>query len=145
MKKFKTLITTATFFAATVASQLAMATPALNAAGSSVANEAGKAVIYVYQDEYSIEKLGISLEIDSEFVGSLRENTFVKKVVEPGEYTLLSRSENLPELTITANANEVYYVRKDIEMGKYEERTSLDVVDAATAQKAISMSNQINM
>ena len=145
MKKLKNMVAATTIFAAAVTAQFAMAATTISASAPSFASEAGKAVIYVYQDEYSIEKLGISLEIDSEFLGSMHENTFIKKVVEPGEYTLLSRSENLPQLTIKANANEVYYVRKDIEMGKYEERSSLDIVDAMTAQQAISMSRQLNM
>ncbi|GEM_PF-2510212 len=115
-----------------------------SAAITDFSSEAGKAVIYVYQDESNAQPEGISLELNDEFLGVLNKDTFVKMVVEPGEHTLLSRSENLPELAINAEADMVYYIRKDISLGKHEQSSSLEVVESDIAQQAITNAEQIN-
>ena len=103
-----------------------------------------KAVIYVYQDDVNLSSLGVALEIDQEYQGHTHQNTYIKKIVEPGTYTILSRGENLSEIEINAQPSQIYYVHKENGYGDFDSRSYLSLVDAETAQKAISKSVAVN-
>jgi hypothetical protein len=57
--------------------------------------------------------------------------------VEPGEHTILSKTENDAELTLTANAGANYYVRQEVKMGAFAARSKLHLVYEAKGQKSV--------
>lgn len=138
MKYLKKIAFAATVMATAISTQIASAAP------TDFSSQAGKAVIFVYQDEVNAQPQGIALEFDNQFQGVMMKDSYVKMVVDPGEYTLLSRSENLPVLSINADADAVYYVRKDVGLGKHEQTSSLEIVEEAVAKAAINNADQIN-
>lgn len=104
----------------------------------------GKAVIYVYRDEPFYADSKIALEINGEYQGHTVGDTYVKKVVNPGEVSILSRSENVAQLQLEVEANQHYFIRKHVNSGHYVERAYLNVVDDAVGIEALQKISALN-
>lgn len=110
----------------------------------SFAATANQATIFVYRDQGTAATESTYLELNGEYLGHTYGHTFVKEVIEPGTYTLLSRTDNMPALQIQAEPNAVYYVRQKISKGPTQVHSDLYMVDETKAQTAIRNSRMVN-
>lgn len=104
----------------------------------------GKAVIYVYRDEPFYGDSKIALEINGEYQGHTVGDSYVKKVVNPGPVSILSHSENLAQLKLDVEANKHYFIRKNINAGRYVERAYLDIVEEQVGIEALNKISSLN-
>lgn len=66
-------------------------------------------------------------EADSE-MGYNRGNQYIYFYVSPGQHVISSKAENWAEMTVTAKAGEVIYLKQEVEVGVVMARNSLKVL-----------------
>jgi hypothetical protein len=67
-------------------------------------------------------------EADSE-MGYNRGNQYIYFYVTPGQHVISSKAENWAEITVTAKAGEVIYLKQEVEVGVVMARNSLKVLN----------------
>ncbi len=67
-------------------------------------------------------------EADSE-MGYNRGNQYIYFYVTPGQHVISSKAENWAEVTVTAKAGEVIYLKQEVEVGVVMARNSLKVLN----------------
>jgi hypothetical protein len=98
---------------------------------------ANMSTIYVYRNENFGAAIKMPLLIDDKFIGDTAANTYLRKVIEPGRHTLVSKTENDAELQIDAEPGRIYYVWQEVKMGMFTAGSKLHLVDEAVGKKGV--------
>jgi hypothetical protein len=93
-----------------------------------------KAVIYVFRSQPVSAPWQIKVTLDGKDMGKTGADTYFRWPVEPGEHMIISYTENADGLVINAEPGRIYYVWQDIDMGFFQPRSKLRLVDRATAE-----------
>jgi hypothetical protein len=93
-----------------------------------------KAVIYLFRSQPVSAPWQIKVTLDGKDMGKTGADTYFRWSVEPGEHMIISYSETADGLVINAEPGHIYYVWQDIDMGFFQPRSRLRLVDRATAE-----------
>ncbi|MDX1537064.1 DUF2846 domain-containing protein [Arsukibacterium sp.] len=137
----KKLVLAATLLASIILTGCAsvpMATPEMDSQAKQFTTVPDKAKIYIYRDETMGAAVKMPVLLNGMSVGDTVAKSYILREVEPGEHTILSKTENDAELTLTANAGTNYYVWQEVKMGAFAARSKLHLVDEAKGQKSVN-------
>jgi uncharacterized protein DUF2846 len=115
-----------------------MASPEMDTAAKSFAVNPGKANIYVFRNESMGAALKMTLVLDGKLVGSTAAKTYVLLEVNPGNHTLISKTENDSTLTVSTVAGRNYFVWQEVKMGAFSARSALQLVDDAKGKAGVA-------
>jgi len=114
-----------------------MATPEQDAAAKNFTVPTGKSRIYLYRNETFGGAITIDVTLDGKKVATTGPMTYFVLDVDPGQHTIVSKSENDASLTLSTQAGQPYFVWQEIKMGFLSARSLLHKVDLQTGQKAV--------
>jgi len=101
-----------------------------------------KATVYIIRNSAVGLLIRMSIECDGEKIGSTKAKQYVYTVLDPGEYTFVSKGgENKASLNIELEAGEVYYIRQQVKMGIFVARTGLELMNEEAGIKALKECN----
>ncbi len=115
-----------------------MASSEMDTAAKSFAVKPGKANIYVFRNESMGAALRMTLVMDGKLVGSTAAKTYVLLEVDPGNHTLISKTENDSTLTVSTAAGRNYFVWQEVKMGAFSARSALQLVDEAKGKAGVA-------
>jgi hypothetical protein len=95
----------------------------------------GKALVYILRPAGLAMLIRMNVRCDSLHIGSTKAHNFVYTMLEPGQHTLMSFSENRAKLEITVEAGKVYFVKQEVTMGFAYAETGLTLLDEKEGQK----------
>lgn len=97
----------------------------------------GQSNIYVYRSETLGAAVKMPVAIDGRLAGDTAAKTFILKTVEPGEHTIVSKTENDATLTITTEPGKNYFIWQEVKMGMWVARSKLHLVDEQKGEQAV--------
>jgi hypothetical protein len=98
---------------------------------------ANMSTIYVYRNENLGAAIKMPLLMDDKFIGDTAANTYLRKVIEAGRHTLISKTENDAELQLDTEPGRIYYVWQEVKMGMFTAGSKLHLVDEAVGKKGV--------
>lgn len=114
-----------------------MASPELDSQAKQFTTVPDKAKIYIYRDENMGAAVKMPVLLNGMSVGDTVAKSYILREVEPGEHTIVSKTENDAELKLTAAAGKNYYVWQEVKMGAFSARSKLHLVDDAKGQESV--------
>ncbi|HEX6929490.1 MAG TPA: DUF2846 domain-containing protein [Gammaproteobacteria bacterium] len=96
-----------------------------------------KSAIYVYRNETFGAAVKMPVVLDGKAMGSTAANTYFRWIVDPGQHTIISRTENDAKLTIDAKPGEDYYVWQEVKMGLWSAGSQLHKVSEAEGRAGV--------
>ncbi len=91
--------------------------------------EDGKAIVYVVRPSGLGGLIRFNVFVDDEEpdseMGYTRSSQYIYFNLEPGEHKILSKAENWAETTVSANENDIIFIRQDPAIGIIMARNSL--------------------
>ena len=136
----KKLIFAATLVASTILAGCAsvpMASVEMDSQAKQFTTVPDKAKIYIYRDENMGAAVKMPVLLNGMSVGDTVAKSYILREVEPGEHTIISKTENDAELKLTADAGKNYYVWQEVKMGAFSARSKLHLVDDAKGQESV--------
>lgn len=88
----------------------------------------GKANLYVYRNEMFGAAIKMPVELNGRFAGETAAKTYLAYELDPGRYTLISRTENNATLELNLNPGQNYFVWQEVKMGFAAARSNLNPV-----------------
>ena len=116
---------------------LPLAKPEADTLAKQLQPVADKAVIFLFRNEAPSAPWALRVTLDGKEMGDTSAMSYFRWTVEPGEHMIVSYSENAPGLLIKAEAGRIYYVWQEVNMGFFQPRTELHLVDRMTAEIAL--------
>ena len=114
-----------------------MATSEADQTAKSFVVPQGKSNIYIYRNESLGAAIKMPVAIDGQLVGDTAAKTFIFKTVEPGDHTIVSKTENDSTLTITTEPGKNYFIWQEVKMGWWTARSKLHLVTEQKGEKAV--------
>lgn len=115
-----------------------MASDEQDNAAKSFAVKPGKANIYVYRNENFGAAIKMPVALNGKLVGDTAAKTYLLLQVDPGSYTVTSKTENDSNITVDAAAGRNYFLWQEVKMGLMAARSNLQVVDDATGKAGVA-------
>lgn len=115
-----------------------MASLEKDTAAKAFATQPGKANIYVYRHETMGAAVKMPVALNGKLVGDTAAKTYLLLDVEPGNHTLVSKTENDAVLNVAAEAGKNYYVWQEVKMGLWSARSALHLVDEKKGREDIA-------
>ena len=115
-----------------------MASDEQDNAAKSFAVKPGKANIYVYRNENFGAAIKMPVALNGKLVGDTAAKTYLVVQVDPGSYTVTSKTENDSNVTVDAAAGRNYFLWQEVKMGLMAARSNLQLVDDATGKAGIA-------
>lgn len=94
--------------------------------------------IYIYRNENMGAIALMNVELDGKALGQTAASTYRYTQVQPGTHKIISRTENIDELSFDAAAGKLYYIWQEVKMGVWSPRSKLHLVDEATGQAGVN-------
>lgn len=137
VKKFMLAATLALVAMMTGCASVPMATADLDNQAKQFTTVPNKAKIYIYRNENMGAAVKMPLLLNGMSVGDTVAKSYVLREVEPGEHTIVSKTENDAELTLIAEPGVNYFVWQEVKMGAFSARSKLHLVTEAEGKKAV--------
>jgi PBP1b-binding outer membrane lipoprotein LpoB len=138
----KRILTTGTIVIAAIlatgCASVQMASEEKDSAAKTFAVNQSKANIYVFRNESIGAAVKMPVALNGKLVGDTAAKTYMKLEVQPGEHSLLSKTENDSILRVNTAAGKNYFVWQEVKMGMFAPRSSLQLVDEATGRAAVN-------
>ncbi|HEX7030492.1 MAG TPA: DUF2846 domain-containing protein [Gammaproteobacteria bacterium] len=96
-----------------------------------------KASIYVYRNETFGAAVKMPVTLDGRMMGSSAANTYFHWLVEPGQHSIASHTENDASITLDVEAGKDYYVWQEVKMGMWAAGSQLHRVDQQTGRDGV--------
>ena len=138
LKKLLAAGAMATVVLASGCASVQMASDEQDNAAKSFAVKPGKANIYVYRNENFGAAIKMSVALNGKLVGDTAAKTYLVVQVDPGSYTVTSKTENDSNVTVDAAAGRNYFLWQEVKMGLMAARSNLQLVDDATGKAGIA-------
>jgi hypothetical protein len=98
----------------------------------------GKANLYAYRpSQFKLSAVSVSVTLNGQSFGMLGVGTYLYAAVSPGQYTLLSASEEEAPAVVVVEAGQNYFFQQEIAFGSSAARTALIRVDEAQGREAV--------
>jgi len=115
-----------------------MASSEQDTAAKSFAVKPGKAIIYVYRNETMGAALKMPVALDGKLMGDTASKTYLLLEVNPGQHTVVSKTENDSSVTLNTVAGRNYFLWQEVKMGLLMARSNLQEVDEATGKAGVA-------
>lgn len=115
-----------------------MASDEQDAAAKSFAVKPDKANIYVFRNETFGAAIKMPVALNGKLVGDTAAKTYLLLQVDPGQYTVTSKTENDSNVTVDAAAGRNYFLWQEVKMGLMAARSNLQAVDEATGRAGVA-------
>jgi hypothetical protein len=102
-----------------------------------------KANIYIYRNESLGAAIKMPVLVNDKAVGDTAAKTYIFRQVEPGSYTITSKSENDSQLQVSAEAGKNYFIWQEVKMGTWSAGSKLQLVDEAQGTAGVKESKLI--
>lgn len=99
---------------------------------------ADKALVYIVRPTIMAFAVPMRLDCDSFQVGWINAKTYLYTMIDPGEHTFISLSENEFHLKVNLEAGKTYYIEQEIRMGLLYARTKLKLLTEEAGKKELS-------
>ena len=143
---FKRFVTVGAILIAVLATGCAsvpMASVEKDTAAKTFAVKSNKANIYIYRNETFGAAIKMPVALDGKLVGDTAAKTYLLLEVDPGNHTVISKTENDPTLTVIAEPGKNHFVWQEVKMGAFAARSALKLVDDATGKAGVAESKLI--
>ena len=99
----------------------------------------GKALIAFFREQRMAgAAIQFHVQQNSQPIGSLTNGSVIFRDVDPGQYGFTSQVITGDSLSLTVEADKIYFVQGTVRMGVYAGRPKFTVVGEATARTAIA-------
>lgn len=115
-----------------------MASQESNKAAKTFAVKQDKANIYIYRNEGFGAAVKLALTLNGRLVADTGAKTFALIEVNPGKYTLVSKSANEPSITFETIAGKNYFIWQEMKMGAFGANSALHIVDETTGMAGVT-------
>lgn len=122
-----------------------MASAELDAQAKSFSVDAAKSNIYIYRNETMGAAVKMPVAIDGKMAGDTAAKTYLLQSVEPGEHSIISKTENDATLKLTTAPGKNYFIWQEVKMGMWAARSQLHEVDETTGKNAVSECKLVNV
>jgi hypothetical protein len=99
--------------------------------------DSGKAIVYIVRPTIMAFAVPMRLDVDSFQVGWISTKTYLYTMLDPGEHTFISLSENEFHLKVNLEAGKIYYLEQEIRMGILYARTKLRLLNDEMGKKEL--------
>jgi len=143
---FKRFVTVGAILIAVLATGCAsvpMASVEKDTAAKTFAVKSNKANIYIYRNETFGAAIKMPVALDGKLVGDTAAKTYLLLEVDPGNHTVISKTENDPSLLVIAEPGKNHFVWQEVKMGAFAARSALKLVDEATGKAGVAESKLI--
>ncbi len=120
-----------------------MADSAADTQAKSFATAADKANIYIYRNESFGAAIKMPVLLNDQSVGDTAAKTYIFRQVEPGSYTITSKSESDSTLQLNAESGKNYFIWQEIKMGAWTAGSKLQLVDEIKGTAGVNQSKMI--
>ena len=106
----------------------------------------GKAVAYIFRDEWYAEGFPMTVSLDGRIVGQTWRDTYFVLTLDPGPHRLAAHGgTHMMVLELEARPGEVYYVWQEMKIGEvfFGPNAELHVVGADRARPSIMRSRRL--
>jgi len=100
--------------------------------------EKGKSNIYVYRNEFYGAAVSMPVALDGKNIGNTGADTYIKVSTEPGNHTLMSKTENDATLSLVTQKNKNYFVWQEVKMGIMSARSKLKLMSEEEGKKGVN-------
>jgi hypothetical protein len=114
-----------------------MAKPEADIAAKSFSVSPGKANLYIYRDETFGAAIKMPVLLNGQAIGDTAAQTYILRTVDPGSYTITSKSEVDSILKVDAVAGRNYFVWQEVKLGAFAARSLLQLVDETKGRAAV--------
>lgn len=97
-----------------------------------------KALVYIVRPTIMAFAVPMRLDCDSFQVGWINAKTYLYTMIDPGEHTFISLSENEFHLKVNLEAGKIYYIEQEIRMGLLYARTKLKLLNDEAGKKELT-------
>ena len=98
----------------------------------------GKSNIYIYRNESFGAAAKMTVVVDGKLAGSTAAKTYMVESVNPGQHTIISKSEDDSTLNLTTEANKNYFVWQEVKMGMWSARSQLHFVNEEQGMEGVN-------
>lgn len=123
---------------ASACASVPMASPELDRTAKQFLITPGKSNLYVFRDESFGGAVKMTVLLDGQLLGDTAAKTFLVATLPPGPHSLLSKAENDARLDFTTEAGKNVYVWQEVKLGILMARSTLHLVDEASARPRIT-------
>ena len=116
---------------------VAKASPEADTSAKQFTAPSGAANVYVFRDESFGGAVKMSVLLDGHPLGDTGPKCYLMTPVAPGPHQVTSKAEKDSTVDFTAQAGNSVYVWQEVKMGILSARSSLKIVDEATAQPRV--------
>lgn len=129
------LLTLALFLAA--CSSLPKAGVEQDSTAKSFSPAADKGTLYIYRNERFGGAVEMDVLVNNKPLGKTGPKSYFALTVPPGQYTIVSKSENDATLSVDVEAGKNYFVWQEVKMGILYARSLLQLVDDAKGKSGV--------
>jgi hypothetical protein len=111
-----------------------MASPKMDAQAKLFHTVSDKAGLYIYRNEIFGALIKMPIYIDQQLIGNTTADTYVFRVLEPGEHLVTSQGGSTLQLQVEAGKN--YFVWQEVKMG-VSPHTELHLVNEIEGKQSV--------
>lgn len=121
-----------------------MAPADLDAKAKQFTTVSNKSNLYIYRNEHFGRAIPMTVSINGKVLGQTAAQTYFWLQLTPGQYNLDSHTENVSNLSLTAEPGKDYFVWQEVKMGLWAARSQLQQVDEKTGRDGVLESKLIH-
>lgn len=121
-----------------------MAPADLDAKAKQFTTVSNKSNLYIYRNEHFGRAIPMTVSINGKVLGQTAAQTYFWLQLAPGQYNLDSHTENVSNLSLTAEPGKDYFVWQEVKMGLWAARSQLQQVDEKTGRDGVLESKLIH-
>ena len=123
----------------TACASVPMESPEKDRAAKNARPAPGKALIYVYRNEFFGAAMKMAVKLDGKIAGQTAKETYFMWQVSPGRHVISSEMEGDEDykLALNCKAGKSYYVWQEIKMGMFSANSKLHLVSPKQGRKGV--------
>ena len=98
----------------------------------------GKALVYIIRPSIAGGMVKMGVTANGEYIGATGGGRYIYAILEPGNYTFVSKAENESVFQIAIETEKTYYLEQKIKMGIMMARNELVRLDDAEGHEKLS-------
>ncbi len=144
MKSFVRLLLATLVLFVVGCSSLPKASIDQDSSSKTFAPAAGKGNLYIYRNERFGGAVEMDVLVNNKPLGKTGPKTYFALTVPPGQYTIVSKSENDATLNVDVEAGKNYFVWQEVKMGILYARSLLQLVDDSKGKSGVLECSMLN-
>ncbi|MBU2426581.1 MAG: DUF2846 domain-containing protein [Gammaproteobacteria bacterium] len=120
-----------------------MADPAADTQAKTFVTAADKANLYIYRNENLGAAIKMPVLLNDKSIGDTAAKTYIFRQVDPGSYTITSKSESDSKLQLDVEGGKNYFIWQEVKMGTWAAGSKLQQVDETKGTAGVKESKMI--